>query len=135
MLVAKEISWIREQIEKTGKVAPVDVDKLMAHLLRVLNAKLKAKLADEAGLTQILKQAKEADRAHLREFHDGELARETKKLQGTFDSYAQEMESKVFKRIQQAEYAESVVSALEVILQFVYRTWKAQDDVGDYDFS
>lgn len=121
MLTITELSWIKEQIQKTGKVAPIDADKLVKRLVGVLNAKLKVKLADEAGLTQLLKQAKEAEIALLRKAHHTKLALETKKLQDSFDSYAHEMESKVFKRIQQAEYAESVVSALETVLEFIFR--------------
>ena len=123
MFTIEELSWIQEQIQKTGKVAPIDADKLMKRLVEVLNAKLKAKLADEAGLAQTLERVKEKELAFLGTLHDRRIALETKKLEDAFASYSQEVESKAFKRIQQAEYAESVVDSLEIVLGFIFQTW------------
>lgn len=123
MLTAEKLSWIREQIEKTGKVAPVELDKLMERLLGVLNRELTDELLNESGLKELLKRHEADQKARLDARFDREFAEERKDLKAEFDSKAHQLQLESSQRVREAEYAESVVESLETILGFIFRVW------------
>jgi len=128
MITAKEISFIRDQIVKAGKVAPVDVDKLIPRLLNVLNAKLEARVLNESGLSTLLAKYRVRERARLDTLHANSLAEEKERLKSEFNAKLREVESRTARRIGKAEYAESVVESLKVILGLIFKAWRENEE-------
>ena len=129
MLTVEKLSWIRRQIEKTGKVAPVEVNKLMERVLCVLNRELTDELLNESGLKELLKR-READlETRLNDRFDRAVAKEKEDLKAEFDSRAYQSELKSSQRIREAEYAESIVESLENILGFIWDSMHRWDSL------